>query len=51
MAKYEDQLERMNFLMEYKNPVKESRSNIEFCAKGADGKVYRILKESTKYYI
>ncbi len=51
MAKYEDQLERMNFLMGYKNPVKESRSNIEFCAKGADGKVYGILKEGTKYYI
>lgn len=51
MAKYEDQLERMNFLMGYKSPVKESRSNIEFCAAGADGKVYGILKEGTKYYI
>lgn len=51
MAKYEDQLERMNFLMEYKNPVKETRSNVEFHATGADGKVYGIVKEGTKYYI
>lgn len=52
MAKYDDQLSRMNFLMEYKNPVKESsRSNIEYHANGADGKVYGILKEGTKYYI
>lgn len=51
MAKYEDQLERMNFLMEYKNPVKETHSNVEYHANGADGKVYGILKEGTKYYI
>lgn len=51
MAKYDDQLERMNFLMGYKVPVKESRSNIEYHANGADGKVYGILKEGTKYYI
>ena len=51
MAKYEDQVARMNFLMEYRNPVKESHSNIEFCATGADGKVYGILKEGVKYYI
>ena len=51
MAKYDDQLERMNFLMGYKVPVKESHSNIEYHANGADGKVYGILKEGTKYYI
>ena len=51
MAKYDDQLARMNFLMEYKNQPKEVRSNIEYHANGADGKVYGILKEGTKYYI
>ena len=35
MAKYDDQLERMNFLMGYKVPVKESHSNIEYHANGA----------------
>lgn len=51
MAKYEDQLARMNFLMEYRAPEKKAVSNIEFHANGADGKVYGILKEGTKYYI
>ena len=51
MAKYEDQLARMNFLMEYRTPEKKGVSNIEFHANGADGKVYGILKEGTKYYI
>lgn len=51
MAKYDDQLARMNFLMEYKNQPKEVKSNIEYHANGADGKVYGILKEGTKYYI
>lgn len=51
MAKYDEQLERMNFLMEYKNQPKEVKSNIEYHANGADGKVYGILREGTKYYI
>ena len=51
MAKYDDQLARMNYLCEYKNKPKEVRSNIEYHANGADGKVYGILKEGTKYYI
>lgn len=51
MAKYDEQLERMNFLMEYKNEPKKAISNIEYHANGADGKVYGILKEGTKYYI
>lgn len=51
MAKYDDQLARMNYLMEFKNQPKEVRSNIEYHANGADGKVYGILKEGTKYYI
>lgn len=51
MAKYEDQVARMNFLMEYRTPEKKASSNIEYHANGADGKVYGILKEGTKYYI
>ena len=51
MAKYEDQVARMNFLMEYRTPEKKVSSNIEYHANGADGKVYGILKEGTKYYI
>ena len=51
MAKYDDQLARMNYLMEFKNEPKAVKSNIEYHANGADGKVYGILKEGTKYYI
>ena len=51
MAKYEDQVARMNYLMEYRTPEKKVVSNIEFHTNGADGKVYGILKEGTKYYI
>lgn len=51
MAKYDDQLNRMLFLMEDKNSTKKANSNIEYHANGADGKVYGILKEGTKYYI
>lgn len=41
----------MNFLMEFRNEPKKAISNIEYHANGADGKVYGILKEGTKYYI
>lgn len=51
MAKYDEQLSRMAYLMEYKTPKNEVKSNIEYHANGADGKVYGILKEGTKYYI
>lgn len=51
MSKYDEQLDRMNFLMEFKNEPKKVVSNIEYHANGADGKVYGILKEGTKYYI
>jgi len=51
MAKYDEQLSRMLSLMEDKNANKKPASNIEYHANGADGKVYGILKEGTKYYI
>ena len=51
MAKFDDQLSRMSYLMEYRMPSNEVPSNIEYHANGADGKVYGILKEGTRYYI
>ena len=51
MNKYDEQLSRMSYLMEYKTPKTSAVSNIEYHANGADGKVYGILKEGTKYYI
>ena len=50
--KYDKQLERMEYLMGYRMPMKEStKSNVEHYAKAADGKFYGIVKEGTKYYI
>ena len=51
MAKYDEQLNRMLFLMEDKKSEKKPVGNLEYHANGADGKVYGILKEGTKYYI
>jgi hypothetical protein len=52
MAKFEEQLSRMEFLMGYRTPVNEGVSrNIEYHTVGADGKVYGILREGSKYYI
>lgn len=50
--KYDKQLERMEYLMGYRMPMKEStRSNVEYYAEAANGKFYGIVKEGTKYYI
>lgn len=52
MTKYDEQLNRMLSLMEDKNaPTAKKSSSIEYHANGADGKVYGIIKEGTKYYI
>lgn len=53
MAKYDDQLKRMGFLMEYKTPSTNrfKTSPVAYHTQGADGKVYGILREGTKYYI
>lgn len=52
MNKYDKQLNRMLSLMEDKNaPTAKKSSSIEYHANGADGKVYGIIKEGTKYYI
>ena len=52
MAKYDEQLGRMEYLMNFRMPLKEStRSNVEYCAEAANGKCYGIIKEGNKYYI
>lgn len=52
MSKYDDELSRIHFLMEYNaHGFNEGRTNIECHKEGADGKVYGILKEGSKYYI
>lgn len=52
MNKYDEQLNRMLNLMEDKKaPTNKKSSSIEYHANGANGKVYGIIKEGTKYYI
>lgn len=52
MNKYDEQLNRMLSLMEDKKaPINKKSSSIEYHANGANGKVYGIIKEGTKYYI
>lgn len=51
MAKFDEQLYRMEHLMNYQMPVNESKKNIEYCAAGADGKYYGIIKEGAYFYI
>lgn len=53
MANFEEQIKRMKDLMGTNslNERKGSSTNIEYSIEGADGKVYGIIKENTKYYI
>ena len=51
MAKYDEKLSRMLFLMEDKKPQKAVESSVKYHANGADGKVYGILREGNKFYI
>ena len=48
-----EQLSRMKSLMNYglKTENKQSYSSVEYQKVGADGKVYGIVREGTKYYI
>ena len=53
MANFNNQLDRMRNLMSYgrvdENATKSN--NIEYSVKGADGKVYGIIRENSKFYI
>ena len=51
MAKYDEQVDRMLALMEDSNKPKKVSSSLWYHANGADGKVYGIVKEGTKFYI
>lgn len=51
MAKFDEQLSRMQYLMGYKMPVKESKTGVDYSVVAADGKRYGIIKEGTKYYV
>ena len=51
MAKFDEQLSRMQYLMGYKMPVKESRTGVDYSVVAADGRRYGIIKEGTKYYV
>ncbi len=51
MAKFDEQLSRMQYLMGYKMPVNENKNGVEYSIVAADGKRYGIIKEGAKYYI
>ena len=51
MANFDKNLSRMEYLMNYKPSINESVSPVECHMKGADGKVYGVIKEGNKYYI
>lgn len=48
---FDSKLSRMEYLMGYRMPVNEHKSNVEYFTEGADGKIYGILKEGNMYYI
>jgi hypothetical protein len=55
MAKYDETLERMQYLMGYDNTLNESKkqinTGIEYHTTAADGKEYGIIKEGRRFYI
>ena len=52
MNNFNDQLSRMKAMMSYgTNDKKESHKAVEYHREGADGKMYGIVREGTKYYI
>ncbi len=52
MTKFDNQISRMKAMMSYGlNENKNQFSDIEYQREGADGKMYGIVREGTKYYI
>lgn len=53
MANFDEQIKRMRALMNSGslNENNSSNHNIEYCVEGADGNIYGIIRENTKYYI
>lgn len=51
-SKIDKQMERMQFLMEYKNtPRVDTKAGIEYSINTEDGKTYGIIRENNMYYI
>ena len=51
-SKIDNQMERMQFLMEYKTtPKVDTKAGIEYSINTADGKTYGIIRENNMYYI
>ena len=51
-SKIDNQMERMQFLMEYKTtPKVDTKAGIEYTINTADGKTYGIIRENNMYYI
>lgn len=53
MSKFDDKLNRMKAMMNYglKTESNNQYKTVEYQREGADGKVYGIVREGTKYYI
>lgn len=53
MSKFDDQISRMKQMMTYGkvNEDKTTHSNVEYHVEGADGNVYGIIREGSKFYI
>ena len=51
-SKIDSQLERMKYLMEFKNPQKtDTKGGIEYHINSSNGKTYGIIRENNMYYI
>ena len=54
MSKINSQLDRMKAMMTYglqTESKKDSYNSVEYQREGADGKLYGIVREGTKFYI
>lgn len=50
-SRIDEQMSRMQFLMEYKNTPKATKTSIDYHINANDGKTYGIIREGNMYYI
>jgi hypothetical protein len=50
-SRIDEQMSRMQFLMEYKNTPKTTKTCIDYHINANDGKTYGIIREGNMYYI
>ena len=50
-SRIDEQMSRMQFLMEYKNTPKTTKTGIDYHINANDGKTYGIIREGNMYYI